>query len=77
VAGPPPQPNSFRDLVLIVSTAISFFLIAVMLQILARSTNNTLPAFRAYIIVLILIAVDFLVVSPIVSLLLGEFSNSN
>ena len=60
---------------IIISAIISFFVVAIMLQILARSVNQTLPAGRAYVLVLILMLTDIFVCSPIVALLLGEFSN--
>lgn len=58
---------------IIISASISFFAVAITLQILARSVNQILPARRAYILSLILMLADVFVCSPIVALILGEF----
>jgi len=53
---------------LILATLVKCFIQATILRIMARSTANTLPAPKAYILALIVVAVDFVIVPPLVSL---------
>jgi len=53
---------------LILAAIVKFFIQATILRILARSRATTLPSSKAYILALIVVAVDFLIVPPLVSL---------
>jgi len=52
---------------LILAAIVKCFIQATILRIMARSTANTLPAPKAYILALIVVGVDFLIVPPFVS----------
>jgi len=61
-------------LAMILAIAIGFFVQAVLFQISIRATGQTLSSGKAYILSLLVILTNFFVVSPIVALIVGDFS---
>jgi hypothetical protein len=61
-------------LALILAIAIGFFVQAILFRVSVRATGQTLSAGKAYILSLSVILTNFFVVSPIVSLIVGDFS---
>jgi hypothetical protein len=61
-------------LAMILTTVIVFFVQAVLFRIAVRTTGQTLPAGKAYILSLLVILANFVVVSPIVAWIVGDFS---
>ena len=61
-------------LAMILAISIGFFVQAILFRISVRATGQTLSAGKAYILSLLVILTNFFVVSPIVTLIVGDFS---